>query len=492
MQTKKTKSLCPVCLKVIDAEIIKKNGQVLYQKKCPEHGEFFDTYWSDETLYEKFKKFAADGKGLENPNTKKEKGCPYDCGLCPNHNTTTILANLDLTNRCDQHCPICFANAAAAGYVYEPTMEQIKKMMETLRNEKPVPCPAIQFSGGEPTVRKELPEIIKMAKDLGFVQVQIASNGKRLAYDLKLCQKLKDAGLDTIYLQFDGLKEKTYIEIRGFNALPNKLAAIENCRKVGLNSIVLVPTIARGTNDDQIGDIVKFAGKNLDVVKGVNFQPISFAGRVEKEELKQMRITIPETLKLLSEQTDCQISPNDFYPVSSVLPFSHFVEAWKKKPQIEFTIHPHCGAATYVFTESSKFIPITRFVDVEKLFNFVEASAQKLKESAFPKIDKTKIISQMVKILPRLIDKEKAPKSIDITKMLINIFKNGTKDALGEFHRKTLFIGTMHFQDAYNFDLERVKRCGIHYVVPDGRIIPFCSYNTIHRENIEKKFSRDL
>jgi len=253
-----------------------------------------------------------------------------------------------------------------------------------------------------------------------------------------------------------------------------------------------VPTIARGTNDDQIGDIVKFAGKNLDVVKGVNFQPISFAGRVEKEELRQMRITIPETLKLLSEQTNCQISPNDFYPVSSVLPFSHFIEAWKKKPQIEFTIHPHCGAATYVFTEGSKFIPITRFVDVEKLLNFVETSAQKLKESTFPKIDKTKIISQMVKILPRLIDKEKAPKSIDITKMLINIFKNGTKDALGEFHRKTLFIGTMHFQDAYNFDLERVKRCGIHYVVPDGRIIPFCSYNTIHRENIEKKFSRDL
>lgn len=488
----KTKSLCPICLKVIDAEIIKKDGKVLYQKTCPQHGKFFDTYWSNETLYERFKKFAADGKGIENPITKEEKGCPYDCGLCPNHKTTTILANLDLTNRCDQHCPICFANAAAAGYLYEPSIEQIRKMMEVLRSEKPVPCPAIQFSGGEPTTRKELPEIIKMAKDMGFVQVQIATNGKRLAHEPEFCQRLKKVGLDTIYLQFDGFKEKTYQEIRGYNALPNKLKAIENSRKAGLNSIVLVPTIARGSNDDQIGDIIKFAGKNLDVVKGVNFQPISFSGRIEKEKLQEMRITIPETLKLLGEQTNGQISSDDFYPISSVLPFSHFVEAWKKKPQIEFTIHPHCGAATYVFVENNKFIPITRFVNVEKLFKFIESSAHKLKGSIFPKIDKTKIIGQMIKAIPEFINKEKTPKSIDITKMLINVFKNGTKDALGEFHQKTLFVGAMHFQDAYNFDLERVKRCGIHYVVPDGRIIPFCSYNTIYREEIEKKFSRDL
>ena len=206
MQTKKTKSLCPECLKVIDAEIIEKDGKVLYQKTCPEHGEFFDTYWSDVEAYERFEKFSSNGNGVENPNTKEEKGCPFDCGLCPNHKTTTILANLDLTNRCDQRCPICFANSAAAGYLYEPTDEQIYKMLKTLRAEKPVPCPAVQFSGGEPTTRNNLPEIIKMARKFGFVQVQIATNGKRLAHDLKFCRELRKAGLNTIYLQFTNLQ----------------------------------------------------------------------------------------------------------------------------------------------------------------------------------------------------------------------------------------------------------------------------------------------
>ena len=488
----KTKSLCPICLKIIDAEIIKKGGKVLYQKKCPEHGKFFDTYWSDSEMYEKFEKFAADGKGVKNPNTKEKNGCPFDCGLCPNHKTTTILANLDLTNRCDQRCPICFANAAAAGYIYEPTMEQIKKMMKLLRNEKPVPCPAIQFAGGEPTTRKELPEIVKMAKDMKFVQVQIATNGKKLAHDLEFCKKLKEAGLNTIYLQFDGLKEEIYEKIRGYNALPNKLAAIENCRKSGLTSIVLVPTIAKGINNDQIGNIVKFAAQNLDVVKGVNFQPISFSGRVEKEELKKMRITIPETLKLLEKQTENQISTDDFYPISSVLPFSHFIESWSKTPQIEFTIHPHCGAATYVFVENKKFIPITKFINVENLFELIENSSQKFKKSFLSKINKTKIIGKIIREIPKFINKEKTPKNINIVKILANVFRSGTHKSLAEFHRKTLFIGTMHFQDVYNFDLQRVNRCGIHYVTPDEKIIPFCSYNTLYREKVEKKFSKKL
>jgi uncharacterized radical SAM superfamily Fe-S cluster-containing enzyme len=492
MQTKKTKSLCPECLKVIDAEIIEKDGKVLYQKTCPEHGEFFDTYWSDVEAYERFEKFSSNGDGVENPNTKEEKGCPYDCGLCPNHKTTTILANLDLTNRCDQRCPICFANSAAAGYLYEPTDEQIYKMLKTLRAEKPVPCPAVQFSGGEPTTRNNLPEIIKMARKLGFVQVQIATNGKRLAHDLKFCRQLKKAGLNTIYLQFDGLREDIYEKIRGYNALPNKLKAIENCRKAGLTSVILVPTIARGTNDDQIGEIVKFAAKNLDVVRGVNFQPISFSGRVEIDELRKMRITIPDVFRLLGEQTDGQISKDDFYPTNCVLPISHLIESWKRKPQIKFTIHPHCGAATYLFVEDGKFIPITKFVDADKFFEFVENTAKKLDNSIFPRIKKMMMSGKIIKTLPKFIDSEKGPQGLDLVKLITNIFKKGSKKTLAEFHRKSLFIGTMHFQDVYNFDLERVKRCGIHYVTPDCKIIPFCSYNAIHREKIEKKFSKPL
>ena len=493
----KTKSLCPECLRVIEAEVVKENNKILIKKTCPEHGYFEDVYWSDAEFYEKFKKFAYDGKGVSNPNTEEKKGCPRDCGLCSNHKSGTLLANIDLTNRCNQRCPICFANAATAGYVYEPSFEQIKKMMEMLRNEKPVPCPAIQFSGGEPTIYPRLIEVIKLAKKLGFKQIQIATNGLKASQDLEFCKRIKEAGLNTIYFQFDGIKEETYKKIRGFNAFPVKLKALENFRKAGLNSVVLVPTVVRGMNDDQIGDIMEVAKKNSDIVKGVNFQPVSFSGRIDKEQLRKERITIPDTLELLEEQTNRQILKNDFYPIPCVVPISRFVEAWKKEPQVEFTVHPHCGAATYVFLENDKFVPITRFINVEKLLNLIEESIDDLKGPDFikevinlDKIEKTKVFAKIINNIPEVVKMNGYSKSKDIAKMIINIIKSGSVSALQEFHMNTLFVGMMHFQDPYNFDLERVKRCGIHYATPDGRIIPFCSYNNIYRREIEKKFSK--
>ena len=493
----KTKSLCPECLRVIEAEVVKENNKILIKKTCPEHGYFEDVYWSDAEFYEKFKKFAYDGKGVSNPNTEEKNGCPRDCGLCSNHKSGTLLANIDLTNRCNQRCPICFANAATAGYVYEPSFEQIKKMMEMLRNEKPVPCPAIQFSGGEPTIYPRIIEVIKLAKKLGFEQIQIATNGLKPSQDLEFCKRIKEAGLNTIYFQFDGIKEETYKKIRGFNAFPVKLKALENFRKAGLNSVVLVPTVVRGMNDDQIGDIMEVAKKNSDIVKGVNFQPVSFSGRIDKEQLRKERITIPDTLELLEEQTNRQILKNDFYPIPCVVPISRFVEAWKKEPQVEFTVHPHCGAATYVFLENDKFVPITRFINVEKLLNLIEESIDDLKGPDFikevinlDKIEKTKVFAKIINNIPEVVKMNGYSKSKDIAKMIINIIKSGSVSALQEFHMNTLFVGMMHFQDPYNFDLERVKRCGIHYATPDGRIIPFCSYNNIYRKEIEKKFSK--
>lgn len=147
---------------------IKKEEEILLKKYCPTHGDFEDIYWSDSALYEKYKNFACDGKGVSNPDTEKKNGCPLDCGLCPDHKTGTILANIDLTNRCNQKCPICFANSAVSGYSYEPSFQQVKKMMETLRRELPAPCDAIQFSGGEPTLYPDFIKVIKLAKKMGF------------------------------------------------------------------------------------------------------------------------------------------------------------------------------------------------------------------------------------------------------------------------------------------------------------------------------------
>lgn len=484
---KKTKSLCPECLSVIDASVFEENGKIMIEKTCSDHGTFKDVYWSSAEQFRRFDRYRHDGTGVLNPNVLNGN-CPHSCGLCPSHKTTTILANIDVTNRCNQSCPVCFANAAISGYLYEPSVEQIREMMHKLRTEKPVPCPAVQFSGGEPTMREDIVRIVRMAAEFRFTQIQMATNGIKLAKNPELCWQLVAAGLNTVYLQFDGITEEPYRITRGYNALPLKLKAIENCREAGLTSISLVPTLAKGVNDAQVGDIIRFAADNMDTVKGINFQPVSFTGRINKEERMKQRITIPDLFGLIEEQTGGEITGEDFYPVPFVVPVSHFANAGEKDPNIEFTVHPHCGTGTYIYMENGRMIPITRFIDVEGLIEHIDelASGGKWLGRSIGGIMR---MSSLISALPKYIDKEKAPKSVDVKQLIINVLKEGTGDATKEFHRYTLFLGAMHFMDLYNMDLERIKRCGVHYATPDGRVIPFCTYNTIHRAEVERKFA---
>ena len=482
---KTVSSICPVCLEVIRAHIFQDGENVFIEKQCQTHGEFKDLYWSDVALYRKFYRYFCEGSGIENP-TPSEKGCPFDCGLCEKHKTGTLLANIDLTSRCNISCPVCFANSG--GRIFEPAIDKIKAMMQNLRSQKPVPCSAVQFSGGEPTLRKDLPEIVSMAKEMGFTQVQIATNGIMLSADLKLCQNLERAGLSTVYLQFDGLTSKPYKMVRGRNLLPIKLQAIENFRRAGQTSIVLVPTLAKGVNDDQVGDIIRFASRNLDVIKGINVQPVSFAGRIDQKERSEKRITIPDFLTLVEEQTDNEITREDFYPVPFVAPISRFIAAETQCPQPVFTVHPCCGAATYIYCLDGKMTPINRFLDVEGLLERIAEEAENFDGSSLSKLKKR---GAMLKELSGFVDEAKAPRNLNVTKMLLSVFWNGTRQSLRDFHDKSLFLGAMHFQDRYNMDLERLRRCGVHYATPDGRIIPFCAYNTIHRKEVEDQFSTE-
>ncbi|HOC77903.1 MAG TPA: radical SAM protein [Methanofastidiosum sp.] len=487
----KTKSICPVCYKVINADIVEEKGKVLIKKTCSEHGDYQDIYWSDYNMYINAKKYHQNGPKLDNPHTEVKAGCPYDCGLCSDHLTPTVLCNIDVTNRCNMRCPICFANAQTAGYVLEPTKEELIEMMKVVRNERPVPGMVLQFAGGEPTIRDDLPDIVEEAKKLGFTLVQVATNGVRLARDLEYCKQLRQKGLNTVYLQFDGVTEKPYIAARGFNALPIKIQAMDNFRKASLTSVVLVPTLVKGVNDDQVNDIIRFGIDNIDIVRGVNFQPVSFAGRIEKDELEKMRITIPDFVKLVEEQTGGEILAEDFYAPPSVNAFSSFIEAWRKTPQVRFTCHEHCGVATYVFVDDKgKITPITRFIDVDGFLGLLDQLTEKVEGGG--KITKTLAIAKITKELPHLINMKNKPKNLDIKKLLLGVLKDGNVDALADFSYHTMLIGCMHFQDPYNFDVERVKRCAIHYAVPGGKVIPFCTYNSLHREKIEKKYAVPL
>ena len=477
---KSTRSICPECLKALDATIFEEDGKVFIKKTCPEHGAFQELYWSDYEQYQRAEKFRYDGDGVENPRTQKNKGCPLDCGICPEHKSHTALAIIDVTNRCNLTCPVCFANAAAAGYVYEPTEEQIAGMLENLRATKPVPATALQFSGGEPTIRNDLFDLIRKAKELGFRHVEVNTNGVRVSRDLKYAKGLKAAGVSTVYLQFDGLTPDVYKFIRGLDLLDTKMKAIENLRQAGFDSVVLVVTLVKGVNDGQLGDIINFAAKNFDVIRCVNVQPISLCGRLPPQEREKMRITIPDFMRLVEEQTNGEIKVSDFYPVPVVVPVSKAVGALKDKRYVEFTAHPHCGMATFVLVENGKMVPVTRYGNIEKFRN----SLQKVYEDA--------VKGSKNKAKLRLVGAARHMKFGFLRKYVLSVLMEGDYKSLGNFARQFLMISSMHFMDPYNFDLERVQRCVIHYAVPDGRIIPFCTMNSIHRPEVEKKLGVPL
>lgn len=484
MDIEKTESICPKCMKVLPATIFEKDGKVWITKTCKKHGKTEELYWGSYKLYMKSKSFAKDGRGVFNPDVRKKRiDCPFDCGLCNIHKSHTALANIVVTNRCDLHCWYCFFFAQKAGYVYEPSLEQIKQMLRKLRSEKPVPCNAVQLTGGEPLLRNDIIDIIKIARREGFKHVQLNTDGIGLQ-DEELAKGIRQAGVNTIYLSFDGVSAKT--NPKNHWEIPK---IIENCRAVGIG-IVLVPTIINGVNDHELGDIIKFALKNIDVIRGINFQPVSLVGRMPKKERKEYRITIPDAIQRIEEQTNKEISANDFYTVPFVMPISNFVEAITKKAEYQFSAHFACGMATYIFKEGKKTIPITRFVDVEGLMKYLDEKAGKIK--------KGKKYIEMIKIffeLKKFINKKNLPKDLDITKMFFNAFVKKNYKSLGEFHHKSLFIGLMHFQDLYNYDINRVKRCCIHYATPDGRIIPFCTFNvlpSLYRDKIQKKFGMKI
>ncbi len=471
-----TRSLCPECGKTIPAELVEADGKVLMKKSCPEHGDFEDVHWGSTKTYKRYMKWLYTGSGICNakPSTSN---CPFDCGLCENHKSDTVLGIIDVTNRCNFNCPICFANANKSGYVYDPSKQQIEKMLDMLVAQKPVRCWAVMFSGGEPTVRDDLPDMIRMAHEKQFYTL-IATNGKRLAEDKAFCKQVVDAGLDTVYLQFDGVTPEPYETVRGFNALPLKLNAIENLRGLGFDNVVLVPTLIKGTNDSQVGGIIRFALDNLDVVSGVNFQPVSFTGRISKQKLKEQRITIPDLIDLLSVQTDGLLSQDDFYPVPISIPLSQFLS--KKKGGGERSCHPVCGAVTYLIKTKRGVLPLPHLVDIEKIMLL-------LKEANDGRWNKAKLMLQLPSVMK--------VRDFAVNRWLLSWIKDVLtlhKDTARSHAANTLFVGAMHFQDKYNIDLERTERCIIHYAAPDGRIYPFCTYNSIHRQEIEKRFSVPL
>ncbi len=493
---KQVDSLCPECGKIIPATILERDGKVLMEKNCPEHGFIRDVVYSDAELYKKCERWTyEDGDGILNPQIQGAKVCPDDCGLCDLHVSHAVLANLDLTNRCNLRCPICFANANVQGYVYEPTYEQVVEMLTRVRNIRPVFPPAIQFSGGEPTIHPRFLDILKAAASMGFSHLQIATNGIRIAKDPEFARRSREAGLYTVYLQFDGTGDEVYRKTRGLRGLWDlKQKAVENARAAGLR-IVLVPTIIKTVNDDQVGNILQFAIDNSDVISGISYQPVAFTGRISVEERERQRYTLSDLALDIERQTGYLKAREDWYPLSVTSPFSKLLTAIWKYDVAKITSHSDCGIGSYIFVNSKtrSVSPITKVIDIEGF-------THELNKLVKQKISHIRALTALSAqhLLKKFFRVEEAKDGMT-PEICLELFQ-GVVDKEAQqrveliYNWNMLMVGGMHFQDSYNYNVDRVKRCCIHYSAPDGRIYPFCTYNSgpVFREKIERQFSIPL
>jgi len=489
---KEVDSICPECGKIIKATIYPENGKVWMRKTCVEHGEVKDIFYGDIELYLKCEEFwFGDGMGVENPAVKNATVCPEQCGLCNMHLSHSGLPIIDLTNRCNLTCPVCFANANAAGYLYEPSYDDIIRMLESLIAQKPVSANRVQFSGGEPTVRPDFLKIVKRAREIGFDYIQVNTNGIKMA-DPEFASAAKESGVETLYLQFDGVTEDIYEKTRSRSLLEYKLKTIENCRKNNI-SIVFVPTIVKGFNDHQVGDIVKFAAKNADVISGIAFQPVSFVGRFSHSYRIERRYTMADLAFDIERQTGYIKALRDWFPLACTTAFSKLVKSLKGNPTLTISTHPHCSQGTQFFVgEDGVVKPVSEFVDMENFLRELIKLSREVKPSGFEIVSKAKIFFR----LKKYFNKEKAPKGLTFEKMLESIDGYGKKELrrCTEEGRKRFFphffAAGMHFMDSYNFSVERVMRCVIHYVDPRGHLYPFCAYNggPVFRRRVESRF----
>jgi uncharacterized radical SAM superfamily Fe-S cluster-containing enzyme len=501
-----TQSLCPECTKVIKARKFEEDGKVWMEKTCKEHGYFKELISPDAEIYMDMFTFRfGDGQGVTNPIVPDGKRCPEDCGICNMHHSHTALANVDLTNRCDMTCPVCFANANAAGYVCEPDLVDVRRMLQNLRDMKPVPAKVVQFAGGEPTIHPQFFKICEMAKEMGFWHIQVASNGKNLS-NYEFAKKAKDAGLHTVYLQFDGVTDDVQFKTRAEKIMDTKRKVIENARKVGLR-VVLVPVLVKGVNDHQVGDIIRFAVQNVDVIVGISFQPVCFTGRINERNRMEKRYTMTHLAMDVEKQTGLVPAKGGWLPLGCTSPFSKLSEALSGEPAMTITCHPDCGNGAYLFVEPNEkkeVRSLTEFfdlraalVDVQNLANEVRARNKKnggvIGSNLFSK-------AKVLGVIRKHFVAGKAPKGLSFTRLLgiLDGYKDKDVAHHPDHHTKnaypTLFVAGMHFQDPYNYDIERVKRCIIHYSARDGRIYPFCTYNSgpYYRERVEESISTSL
>ncbi|HEY1692619.1 MAG TPA: radical SAM protein [Polyangiaceae bacterium] len=500
---RETDSLCPACVKEaraavlegradvrslvegkpgeVRARIEERDGAIVMTKTCARHGTIDDVMSMDPAFTKRIEDLFP-GRDFRAPATKLR-----------DHGTSSILygrgsvLTVDLTNRCNMMCDPCFMDANQVGFVHELEWHEVQKILDDALGVKPRRQMSVQFSGGEPTLSPHFLRAVKYAKDVGFFCVQCATNGVRFAQEPELAVQAKEAGLRLAYLQFDGVGEEANAHRKVGNLFDVKLRAIENLHAAGVD-VVLVVTVIKGVNDDQVGQVVRFAIENADKITVVSFQPVSFTGRDEDvgdEERRAKRYTLSHLAHDLRAQLGATEPLRDWFPLSAMGPFGDLTDLLLAEGSdwgaLHCGCHPNCGIGTALLVNkrTRAMVPLAEMLDLEGLLS-------DLREITDAAQRRTVTIAEVGLALCRRFDARRAPPGFTLGTLLRQFLsQTGARGGrvgehasdAAEFEWRVLFVAGMWFQDLFNYDFRRTEMCIIPYGTQEGEI-SFCAYNT--------------
>jgi uncharacterized radical SAM superfamily Fe-S cluster-containing enzyme len=471
-----TRSICPECKQVIDAQILLRDGKVFMRKRCPEHGWFEALVFGDAALYAEIARYNKPGTIPLEFATEVKQGCPHDCGLCPEHQQHACLGIIEVNNACNLDCPLCFANSGThlAHDGWQLTYEQVEFMLDRFVAAEGNP-EVLQLSGGEPTLHPRIVEFVELARAKGITYVMINTNGIRIARDDRFLAEIARVK-PQIYLQFDGFDAATNLALRGrADLLDVKLRALDRLAEVDVR-VVLVAAIERGINEHEVGRIVEFGLKHP-AVFGINFQPAFHAQRhIPADPLA--RKTIPDVLRAIEQQTGGLLMLSDFVPVPCCMPSCNFV--------------------TYAMLDGDAVTPITRMLAIDQYLDY-------LKNRTLPGLS-----DELLHTLERLwsssamVGSDRA--AADVQRSLAGLPATPPRSRMTDrcsacqshlplsdhtprdLARHIFMINTRDFMDPWTFNVKNVMKCCVEFLVPDGRMIPFCAYNSVgYREQVAQQ-----
>jgi 7,8-dihydro-6-hydroxymethylpterin dimethyltransferase len=444
-------SICTTCFRRVDAKIVFEDGNVFLLKRCPEHGFERVLMADDVDYYRRCREvFLKKPEMPDHYNTPVKYGCPYDCGLCPDHEQHSCLTLIEICDACNLSCPVCYAESGTHRTTYR-SMEQIEAMLDAVVSNEIEPD-VVQISGGEPTIHPQFFEVLDAAKRRPIKHLMVNTNGIRIATEEGFAERLAEYMPEfELYLQFDSLKRDPLMQLRGADLRTVRERALEKLNRLNV-STTLVVTVERGVNDDEMGEIVDFALQQR-CVRGVTFQPVQQAGRLQGYDAAKHRLTLSEVRRKILAQTS----------------------VFKAEDLIPVPCHPDSLAMAYAMKIAGKVVPLTGMIEPDVLINAGRNTIVYEKESAVREHifklfatnhspqSQAMTLRELLCCLPQVL----APKSLGYD----NLFR----------------ILIVQFIDAQSFDLRSIKKTCVHIAHPDGkRLIPFDTYNMFYRDGLEK------